>query len=322
MESTLLPCCDRELNALFVAWLKHLEGVRRVSSHTLIAYRHDLQKCLSFFQVHLGFEVLSLNHLPAIEMGDWRAWLAYCQREKLNTTSIARALSSVRHFFRYLAKEVQIENSSLFALRTPKTRKPLPRALPQEQALQSLEMIKTLHPEPWVAKRDWALLNLIYGCGLRISEALSLTCSDISLARCRQHLSILGKGRKERLLPILPQVFSALQDYANACPYLKGAGDEPEPFFYGVRGAVLQPAVFGRQLQLTRAYLGLPDDVTPHAFRHSFATHLLAGGGDLRAIQELLGHESLSTTQRYTHVDTARLLTSYAKAHPRTETSK
>lgn len=289
--------------------------MRRVSSHTLIAYQQDTLHFAAFLQGHLNTPQLALHHLAELQQSDIRAWLAARMGEGNSATTNARALSAVKNLARYLHREQNVECIAILEAKAPKIRAPLPKALSEEDSLRALESIGDLHPEPWVAKRDWALLTLLYGCGLRISEALSLTCKDIS--RTNGGLRIHGKGRKQRLVPVLPEVFSALEDYRQSCPYLRGAEESDTPLFLGVRGGTLNAGVFQKQIRQLRRYLGLPESVTPHAFRHSFATHLLAGGGDLRSIQELLGHESLITTQRYTHVDTARLMAAYRDAHPK-----
>jgi len=291
--------------------------VRRVSEHTLEAYGHDLRQFISYLQSKNDQE-LFLSHLAALTHTELRGWLAGRLRDGLTPTSTARAVSSLHNFAKFAHKEYGVECAAILALRAPKVKKPLPKALTMEDSLKAVDSIELLHPEPWVAKRDWALLTLLYGCGLRISEALALTNRDVS--RAKDGLKIRGKGRKERIVPVLPEVIDALRDYQRACPLLRGAEDSDTPLFLGLRGKALAPAVFQRQIQSLRGYLGLPDSVTPHAFRHSFATHLLAGGGDLRAIQELLGHESLTTTQRYTHVDAARLMEAYRNAHPKGKT--
>lgn len=204
-------------------------------------------------------------------------------------------------------------HSAIFHVRMPKLSKPLPKALSADQSMQAVMGIGTLHEEPWVAQRDTALLMLIYGCGLRISEALSLRVGDLPPAG--SSLRIHGKGNKERVVPLLAIVRDAIDTYLGLCPHHNPRNPKAD-IFVGVKGGTLQPAIFQKQLRHLRSWLGLPESATPHAFRHSFATHLLATGGDLRDIQELLGHESLSTTQRYTHVDSERLLAAYRDAHP------
>lgn len=306
------PFLSPDLTLHAKAWLEWLKGVRRMSPHTLTAYQSDLEQFCIFLHDYLAEGPITAVMLARLEHRELRAWLAQRRQDGISDSSNARALSSIRNFYRYLQQETGLENAAIFNLRMPRLKKPLPKALTTQDALHAVETLKTLHPEPWVALREWALLTLLYGCGLRISEALSLARDDLSSAR--HGLRIRGKGGKERVVPVLPQVTEAIDAYLAACPY---AGGKETPLFLGVRGERLAPAVFQRQIRQLRAVLGLPESATPHAFRHSFATHLLAEGGDLRAIQELLGHENLSTTQRYTHVDTARLMAAYKNAHPR-----
>lgn len=295
------------------AWLDGLEHNRRASAHSLIAYRHDITDCLGFLSQHYG-SGLGLEHLVALQERELRAWLAARVARGMAKSSNARALSAIKSFFRALERAGTLENSRIFHVRAPKLNKPLPKALSMEHTEAALATIHELHDEPWVSSRDEALLMLIYGCGLRISEALNLTRGAIGDGA----LMIEGKGKKERNVPLLPVVADALQRYIAACPHINARSAKNAPLFVGIRGGVLNPAQFQRTLARMRGLLGLPESATPHAFRHSFATHLLARGADLRDIQELLGHESLSTTQRYTHVDTSRLLAAYDAAHPRT----
>lgn len=304
---------DNALSQALDGWHSQLRDIRRLSAHTLDAYVQDMADFLRFLHDYRA-EPLTQRLLAGLQATELRAWLAQRKKQGISDSSNARAMSSIRNFFRYLEREAGIENAAVFSLRMPRLKAPLPKALSEDMAMNALETIKTLHPEPWVAKRDWALLTLLYGCGLRISEGLALSCGDFDNGK--DTLRIRGKGRKERIVPLIPAVTDTVRDYIAACPYLKHHRPDT-PLFLGLRGAVLTPQVFRRQLQLLRGYLGLPDSATPHAFRHSFATHLLAGGGDLRSIQELLGHENLSTTQRYTHVDTARLMAAYKAAHPK-----
>ena len=287
-------------------WLRH---VRRGSEHTLVSYSHDLQHFCAFLSGHLGGRV-SVEALARLEAKDIRAWLA-SRSGDYESTSTARALSTVKSFYRYLEKQGKLTNAAIFHIRGPKLKKALPKALGVEQSRQALDSIGTQHADAWVNKRDVALLILIYGCGLRISEALSLSYGDIPQG---DYVTITGKGNKQRQVPMLPVVKEALGDYVASCPY---PFTPATPLFLGKRGKVLDPAIFQLQLRKLRNALNLPESTTPHAFRHSFATHLLAGGGDLRSIQELLGHASLSTTQRYTHVDKTRLMQAYKNAHPR-----
>jgi integrase/recombinase XerC len=230
-------------------------------------------------------------------------------------SSTARAMAAVRGFFRYLDRRHELHNPTLAAMRTPRFSRPLPRPLSPVQARDLTESAEEAREEPWVGKRDAALLLLLYGAGLRIGEALGLNRRDVGGDPAGlKGLRVLGKGSKERIVPILPLVGAALADYLAACPL---SIPPDAPLFLGVRGGRLQASVVQRQVRALRATLGLPETATPHALRHSFATHLLGGGADLRAIQELLGHASLSTTQGYTAVDGVRLAQLYAKAHPR-----
>lgn len=292
-------------------WQESLTHQKRYSKHTLTAYLIDLRHFLSFANQHAGAEV-SIKLLGELSLRDFRSWLAARHGEGFTMTSTARALSTVRGFFRYLEKQGEVENPAIFHVRTPKLPKSLPKALQESQAISSIEAVGANHKESWVQKRDVALLTLIYGCGLRISEALGLRARDIP--ENAASLILTGKGNKQRMVPLLPQIHTAIAAYKKECPYVL-EGDEM--LFRGTRGKPLQPAIFQKEIRQLRGALGLPDSATPHAFRHSFATHLLAGGGDLRTIQELLGHADLSTTQRYTKVDSERLLAAYAQAHPK-----
>lgn len=294
---------------LLAGWLHWLMKVRQVSAHTLEAYRHDVLGFFDFLQHYRG-ETVTLEGLAGLEIRDFRAWLANLRKQGRAATSTARSLSSLRAFYRYLMREYAIEHSALFSVRSPKRPAALPKALTADQSFTAVDAVEALQEEGWIARRDIALLLLLYGCGLRISEALGLTRGQIEAA---EQLVIRGKGNKERLVPLLPVVKEAVLDYIAHCPYPL----EPDaPLFLGARGKALQPAVFQRQIQKLRRLYGLPEHTTPHAFRHSFATHILSAGADLRSIQELLGHASLSTTQRYTHVDSQRLLDAYKSAHP------
>lgn len=300
---------DDDLHASIPAWLSHMRDVRRYAAHTQVAYEHDLSQFLCFMSAHLGAQ-LAMDDLEGLEPKDIRAWLA-SRSGTYQAASTARALSTVKSYFRYLEKQGNIEHAAIFHIRGPKLKKALPKALQPEQAAEAVKMTGEMHADAWQNDRDAALLILIYGCGLRISEALSLHYSDYPLADV---LMITGKGNKQRMVPVLPAVVAAMERYVHACPYVFTAD---MPLFLGARGKKLDAAVFQRQVRKVRGALGLPESTTPHAFRHSFATHLLSSGGDLRAIQELLGHANLSTTQRYTHVDQNRLLSAFSKAHPR-----
>lgn len=300
---------DAELTRAFARWSGWLRDIRRASEHTVSAYVSDMTQFLRFMAEYRG-HALGIAHLAALELRDFRAWLAALTRDGHSPSSSARARSSVKNFFSYLEKEGHPGNAALHALRAPKLARPLPKALSAKAAKQAAEEMEQLHPEPWIAGRDTALLLLLYGAGLRIGEALSLTHGDMA----GDILRVTGKGRKQRDVPLLPAVREAIAAYVAAHPYSR---EKSAPLFLGARGEALNPGVFQRQLRRVRVALGLPDSATPHALRHSFATHLLSNGADLRAIQELLGHTSLSTTQRYTSVDETRLMDAYRRAHPR-----
>lgn len=289
-------------------WLIYLRSEKHYSEHTLRAYQSDIEAFFQFIIEHSG-EALGHSLLTKLELRDFRAWLAYRHREKLSATSTARAVACVRSFYTFLDKQEVLRNHAIFSLTLPKKKTRIPKALERDQAVDAAQTIGDIAHEDWIAKRDMALLTLLYGCGLRISEGLSLTAVHLPIG---DSLRITGKGNKQREVPVLPVVRERIAAYVEACPYALG-----DALFVGKTGKPLRAEVFRRQLSVLRGYLGLPDSATPHAFRHSFATHLLAGGGDIRTIQELLGHASLSSTQIYTKVDTTQLMEAYQKAHPR-----
>jgi integrase/recombinase XerC len=290
------------------AWLAH---ERRISGHTLDGYGRDLRKFLQFITGHLGYPP-GLQDLEALKPRDFRGYLASRHAEGLARSSTARAMSTLRNFFRFMEQRDVVENAAIGAIKTPKVPHSVPKALTMEDALTTVITVGDLSDEPWIGKRDTAVMLLLYGCGLRIGEALGLDRGQVPDEE--DSIVVTGKGDKQRLVPVLPVVGSAIRDYVEACPFdLAPDG----PLFVGKRGKRLRARVIQRQMGILRARLGLPETATPHALRHSFATHLLAGGGDLRTIQELLGHASLSTTQRYTEVDAGRLKAVYDDAHPR-----
>lgn len=300
-----------ELGDCVVAWLSWLEHEKRVSEHTLEAYRRDLGSFLTFLAEHRG-ERADLTALEGLALRDFRAWLAARAGRGLSNSSSARALSVLRSFYRWGERQGRFENSQIAALRTPKVPKSLPKALTAPDAQDLIEAPAPGEQPAWILSRDRAVLLLLYGAGLRIGEALGLTAEDLPGDRDLA-LRITGKGSKTRMVPLLPEVRDALEDYRARCPY---APPPDAPLFRGERGGPLSPRIVQLLIQRLRRGLGLPESTTPHALRHSFATHLLAGGADLRGIQELLGHASLSTTQRYTAVDPSSLLKAY-QAHPR-----
>jgi len=299
------------------AWRDWLKSERRLAGHTLVAYEHDVAAFLGFMTGYLG-RPLSLEALARLKPAEFRAWLAERARQGPARTSTARAFSSVRSFFAFLDKRGLAHNSSIGAIQTPKLPRSVPKALSERDMDELLDAASEQERAAWIDLRDGAILLLLYGAGLRIGEALGLTKSMVEglLKASQDTLSVTGKGNKMRLVPLLPQVLEALKAYREACPYAAALGPR-DAFFVGARGGPLDPAIVQKRVRDIRRALGLADSVTPHALRHSFATHLLGAGGDLRTIQELLGHASLSTTQRYTDVDSARLIDVYRKAHPR-----
>ena len=312
-DSTIYFPAQHDLAAAIEDWRRWLDSERRASRHTADAYGRDLSTFLTFLTGHLGGEA-SLADLNKLRPADFRSYLAHRAAVGVARSSIARCMSTLRNFFRFLERSDLAHNPAVKAVKTPRLPQTVPRALDEDEALATITSAGEMYDEPWLAARDTALFLLLYGCGLRIGEALSLTCGDIPKG---DTLRVLGKGQKERIVPVLPVVHEALAAYRKLCPF---SPDLDAPLFAGKRGKVLNPGVVQRQVRRLRAMLGLAETATPHALRHSFATHLLARGGDLRTIQELLGHASLSTTQRYTAVDATRLSKVYDAAHPRART--
>jgi integrase/recombinase XerC len=298
---------------LIAAYLGWLGGQRRAAAATVTNYGRDVAGFLGFLTTHLGGEP-DRAALGQVGQADLRAWLAHLASHGLAAPSRARALSAVRGFFRFLARTGGPANPAADALGAPRRRAPIPRALAVEEAVTVTEAISEDAAEPWVAARDAAVAALLYGAGLRIAEALSLTRAEAPLPGGEEGLRVRGKGGKERVVPILPAVRERVAAYLALCPHRLGRSD---PLFVGVRGAALNQRQVRAAMIALRRRLGLPEHATPHALRHSFATHLLESGADLRAIQDLLGHASLSTTQRYTAVDAARMMAVWKKAHPR-----
>jgi integrase/recombinase XerC len=295
-----------ELLKLFLSSLRH---EKRASPNTLRAYGDDVGRFLAFQRGHLGGAV-SEKSLAALRPADIRAFIAARRGEGLGAGGIQRALAAIRGFYKFLAREGILENAAPRAVRTPRVRRGLPRPLSESEAVRAIEEAGE-HDVEWLGARDAALLTLLYGAGLRISEALSLKRGDVPLS---ESLTILGKGRKERVVPVLPLLRAAVDDYAARIPF---TGAPSAPLFLSRRGRPMSAREAQALMQKLRGRLGLSERATPHALRHSFATHLLQGGGDLRSIQELLGHASLSTTQTYTAVDMRQLMETYQNAHPR-----
>jgi len=309
LQLTIAPDVASEIGR----WLDYLGAERRMSPKTLEAYRRDVGQFLAFMAAHLGGRP-TLKQLAKLTPADIRSFMAARRADGAGNRTLMRALAGTRSFARFLERNGKGKVGALAAVRTPKLPKTLPKPLPASAARQmtDADLRAGEERETWVLARDAAVLALLYGSGLRISEALGLTPKDV--AGGRDSLIVLGKGGKTRMVPVLPQVTKLIADYLALCPYeLPPDG----PLFVGARGGPLSPRILQLTMARLRGALGLPDSATPHALRHSFATHLLARGGDLRAIQELLGHASLSTTQIYTAVDAERLLDVYASAHPR-----
>jgi integrase/recombinase XerC len=307
MSTALLV--DDDINRLIALWERDLGAVRRLAPKTLEAYSRDLGQLLNFLARHTG-GIVSLQTLGELRAADFRAFMAERRSEDLSSRSLARALSGIKSFFRFLEREGALSTEALNTVRGPKLPKLLPKALTVGEAKAAITTTEELEDRPWVAARDMAVLSLCYGAGLRISEALSLTRADLE----GETLRVTGKGNKTRLVPLIAAVRQSIETYLSLCPFKLNAS---MPLFRGVKGGVLSPRLVQLRVAQLRGALGLPPSATPHALRHSFATHLLGRGGDLRAIQELLGHASLSTTQIYTGVDTERLLEAYRAAHPR-----
>jgi len=304
-----------DVSAEVTRWLGYLGAERRMSPKTLEAYRRDVGQFLRFLAEHLG-GAPSLKQLAKLTPADVRAFMAARRAQGAGNRSLMRGLAGSRSFARFLERNGKGKVGALAAVRTPR----LPRTLPKPLAIATAKRIADTDlrtgetREPWIVARDAAVLTLLYGSGLRIAEALGLKRKDAPLLGVGDSLTVTGKGNKTRMVPVLPQVAKLIADYIALCPLeLPDNG----PLFVGARGGPLGPRIVQLAMARLRGALGLPDSATPHALRHSFATHLLARGGDLRAIQELLGHASLSTTQIYTAVDSERLFEVYVSAHPR-----
>jgi integrase/recombinase XerC len=294
---------------LLAAWAAHMTGVEGAARATVTAYGADLRDFLAFQAGHRGGP-MGVTEIGRLTSADMRAWMAAERRRGIGSRSMARKLSSVRAFTRWLSEREGFDPTAVLAMRGPRVPRRLPRPLSPDAARAVIGDIGAAHPERWIALRDAAVVTVLYGCGLRISEALSLRGRDAPLPEA---LTIRGKGDKEREVPVLPAARAAVEAYRAACPWTLEAD---EALFRGARGGPLSPNMVSGVMAAARMRLGLPASATPHALRHSFATHLLERGGDLRAVQELLGHASLSTTQIYTAVDQARLMEVYDAAHP------
>ena len=300
---------NKHIEDAFTNWLGNLKEVRNLSDNTLISYKHDVKSFIEFISAHTGSEV-SIKYLNDMKISDFRSFLSYLRNKDISSTSIARIISSLKSFFNYLLNTNLIESTVVQSLRTPKQKKSLPRPISSELAIETIKHAQDMEKEKWIGMRNKSILMLLYGCGLRISEALNLNFEDINE---NDYLIIKGKGNKERMVPLMDYVKNDIENYINECPknFMKD-----DPLFVGKRLDRLSPRIIQYVLEKIRHNLSLPETATPHALRHSFATHLLNSGGDLRTIQELLGHSSLSTTQKYTKVETEKLYDAYSKAHP------
>ena len=310
-----LACADETVALQMTRWLSHLRSERRLSPKTGEAYARDLRQFLEFLCEHWSAPV-TLPRFAALEATDVRAFMAMRRADDIGGRSLMRALAGLRSFGRFLEREGKGKVGALSAIRAPKVGKSLPKPVPIAAAKRFADADERAGEtrDPWIWARDAAVMALLYGSGLRISEALGLRRRDVPRPGEGDVLIVTGKGNKTRMVPVLQNVLALVQDYVAMCPHSLS----PEgPIFVGARGGPLSPRIIQLTMERLRGALGLPDSATPHALRHSFATHLLSRGGDLRAIQELLGHASLSTTQIYTGIDSERLLEVYRTAHPR-----
>ena len=310
--SEFLVIARPDLQTAREEWLKSLSFERRLAALTVEAYERDTRQFFRFLTAHLAAPP-AISDIADLRPADLRAYLASRRNDGAGARTLGRGLAGIRSLLRFLERRGLVNSAGASAMRSPKQPKSLPKPLTAADARRVVSSGGQLAEEPWIAARNAAVLTLLYACGLRISEALGLTGGDLSDAS-ETILRIIGKGGKTRLVPVLPAALAAIGEYRRLCPYHL---DADKPLFRGAKGGPLAAAIIQREMKKMRSALGLADTATPHALRHSFATHLLARGGDLRAIQELLGHASLSTTQIYTGVDSARLLEIYDKAHPR-----
>ncbi|WP_310621677.1 tyrosine recombinase XerC [Flexibacterium corallicola] len=308
----LLIICKPDLASAVEDWLSHLESERRLSERTVIAYERDMRQFMRFMTDYQGGPP-AIKDLGDLKPPQFRAFLANRRHEGAQTRTLARGLAGIRSFLGFLERRGQANAAGASAIKTPRLPRSLPKPLPVEEAKTIITKDLGFEDTPWVEARNAAVFTLLYGCGLRISEALNLNVNQAP-KEGQSSMRIRGKGNKERLVPVLPVVIEAIEDYKSQCPHHL---DGNSPLFRGVRGGKLNPRLIQLAMQKIRSALGLPDTATPHALRHSFATHLLSNGSDLRSIQELLGHSSLSSTQIYTEVNSGHLLDAYDKAHRR-----
>jgi integrase/recombinase XerC len=301
-----------DLLAAIADWQRHLGSERRYSAKTLEAYERDIRQFLTFVAEHMG-ELPTIALLGQLRPVDLRSFLARQRTDGKAARSLGRQMAGIRSLIRFLERRGELNAAAYGAVRSPKAKKSLPKALDMPLARAVTEASSSLSDESWIAARDAAVLGLLYGAGLRISEALTLTRAEAPVGAIEM-LRVTGKGGKTRIVPVMPAVRRLIEAYIAQCPLDLPAG---EALFRGAKGGPLSPRIIQLAIERMRGSLGLPETATPHALRHSFATHILGDGGDLRTIQELLGHASLSTTQVYTHVDAARLIDVYRATHPR-----
>ncbi len=310
IKDATLAICAPDLQDTLKKWMDFLRYEKNVSRHTFRAYSTDITQFITFLNKHIG-KPPSINDLSEAGISDFRSWMSRKAMDGASNASRARSLSGVKNLLNWMDKNGIMHNAAIKIVRTPKKSHKLPRPLQERQAFEVLEKAGLFAKEDWVEARDKALFTLLYGCGLRIDEALSLNMGNLPQDG---FLRVLGKGRKERQIPVIDLVEQGLKHYLKLNPFHK---DPKGPLFRGTRGGRLSQGVAQKSMRDLRASLGLPDTATPHALRHSFATHLLQNGANLREIQELLGHASLSTTQRYTEVNADELIKIYKAAHPR-----
>ena len=310
IKAHIFAQCEGDLQDALYKWDDYLVHEKQVSKHTLRAYSGDVGHFIDFLNGHLGKNPC-LDDLSEVSLRDFRAWMSRKAMDGTSNASRARSLSGIKNFLTWLDKQGILHNAAITAVRSPKLPHKLPRPIHETQALDLINQAGLNEKQDWIGMRNTALFMLLYGCGLRIDEALSLKISDMPRDG---FLRVVGKGNKERQVPAMDLVEKALKDYLDECPFPDG---KDRAIFLGARGKQLNQGVAQKAMRDLRGSLGLPENATPHAFRHSFATHLLQNGANLREIQELLGHSSLSTTQRYTEVNAEEMLNTYKSAHPR-----
>ncbi|MCK5385465.1 MAG: tyrosine recombinase XerC [Alphaproteobacteria bacterium] len=313
LKKDKLALCAEDLRDKLERWQDYLQSEKHVSPHTLRAYTTDVGHFITFLADHLG-TTPGLNDLSNVSIRDFRSWMSRKAMDGTSNASRARSLSGVKNILSWLDKQGIMHNAAINTVRSPKIPHKLPRPLHEDQAIDVIANANMLEAKDWIGKRNIALFTMLYGCGLRINEALSLNLGDMPRDG---FIRVMGKGRKERQVPVLNIVEKALEDYLNACPYPCLENEQTRALFLGSRGNRLNQGVAQRAMRGLRNSLSLPENATPHALRHSFATHLLQNGANLREIQELLGHVSLSTTQRYTEVNPEEMMRIYRAAHPR-----